>query len=106
VGRLSRKAAIPLKWSIVAIGVAWALVQFFLTFIIAGIDETETFDCSLDQPNAVLIGIVVVSVCASGSLVTRVRRRAAGITAFVGAVGALTWISLRGFADYSCDLGI
>jgi hypothetical protein len=37
-----------------------------------GIGETETFDCSLDQPTAayiVLTGIVVVSVIASGYLV-------------------------------------
>jgi ABC-type polysaccharide/polyol phosphate export permease len=64
VDPLSRKAAIALLWSIVVIGVVWALVQLFLTFIIAGIDETATFDFSLDQPNAAyaLTGIVIVSV--------------------------------------------
>jgi hypothetical protein len=109
VDPLSRKAAIALLWSIVVIGVVWALVQLFLTFIIAGIDETATFDFSLDQPNAayaVLTGIVIVSVIASGYLVTRLWLQAAGITALVGMVGALTWIALGGFADFSCDLGI
>jgi hypothetical protein len=63
----------------------------------------------LDQPTAayiVLTGIVIVSVIATGYLVARRRLRAAGIAAFVGAVGAPTWMSLGGFADFSCDLGI
>jgi hypothetical protein len=104
-----RTAAIVLLRSIVVIGAGWALLQALLTLVILGIPELDGFDCSLDQPIAayiVLTGVVVVSVIASGYLVTRLRRRAAGITAFVGAVGALTWMSLGGFADYSCDLGI
>jgi hypothetical protein len=59
-------------------------------------------ECRVRRPH----GIVIVSVIASGYLVTRLRLRAAAITAFVGAVGALTWIALGGFADFSCDLGI
>jgi hypothetical protein len=109
VDLLSRKAAIVLLWSIVVIGAGWALLQAVLTLVIVGIPELDGFDCSLDQPTVayiVLTGIVVVSVIATGYLVSRVRLRAAAVAAFVGAAGALMWMSLGGFADYSCDLGI